>query len=127
MGQAVIVQNCQRHGRSNAVVAAQSGAVRPDPLPVTAQIQPLRGHVFGAARSFFTNHIQMPLENDGGSALVAGGRLFENDHVISFIPEEAKLALLGKTNAPLCNGRRAARAARNGGDFLKPVKNRMGL
>ena len=61
MGDLASVQDRQRHGDGDAVVAAERRAVCRDVVALDAQRKRIFGHVDGAFRRFFRNHVEMAL------------------------------------------------------------------
>ena len=127
MGQTVVIQDGESRGHGDAVVPAQGGALGPDPVLIAAEVQPLFRHVLSAAGDLLADHVQVALEDQGGSRLVAGGGLLHNDNVVVRVPAAGEAPLLGEVHAPVGHGAGIPGAVGEGAEGLKPVKNRLGF
>ena len=123
MGQRIIVQRCQRHGHSNAVVAAQGGTLRPDIRAVGAKAQAILGHIQVAVLVLIADHVQVPLENHRRGTLIARRGLLDDDHVVGLVLPHSKSPLLGKGHAIVADGAGVARAMGNGAERLKKMQH----
>ena len=103
MGQAAVRQDRQNHRHGNAIVPAQGGPVRPNPLPVGAKVQALLCHVFGAVLRLHADHVDVPLENNGGGILTAGAGVLPDYHVVQLILPPLEAQLLGKAHAEVAD------------------------
>ncbi len=56
----------ERHGQGdgNAVVGAQSGLVRPQPITFKYMPDGISGKIMVRVRGFFTDHVHMALDDD---------------------------------------------------------------
>ena len=61
MMQRVIIEDRKHHGDGNAVVAAERGLIRPDPLAVCAQVKTLCRHVLRALVRLGADHVDVTL------------------------------------------------------------------
>ena len=127
MGQGAVGQNRQDHRHSDAVVPAQRGPVRPDPLPIGHQVQALLGHIFGAVLCLDAHHVDVALEDHGGGPLIAGGGLLPDDYVVYIVLPPAQAQLLGKGDAQIADLLSVVTAVGDGAQLFKILKYLLGL
>ena len=122
MRNVVRLQNGQRVGHGNAVVAAQSGVLRPDVFPVRAQRQGVLAEVDGALLGLLRHHIHVTLEDHRGVMLIAGGAVLVDDHVMDLVLHAAQAVLPGKAHQVVADLFGIPGAVGNLADFLKVIQ-----
>ena len=127
MGQTAVRQNGQDHGHGDAVIPAQGGFLRPDPFPVGAEVQALLCHVLGAVLGLHADHVDVPLEDDGGRVLAAGAGVLPDDHVVHLVLPPAKAQFLGKAHAQVADLLGVAAAVGHGAQLFKVLEYRFRL
>ena len=85
VGDLAAVQNGQHHGDRDAVIAAQCGTVRRQPVTFHQGPDRIPGHVSITTGRCFTDHIHMALKDQGRRFLASGGGRREDDHIAPVI------------------------------------------
>ena len=116
------IQQGQAHSHGDAVVCAQGGAFGVDHIPVHHQIQTLTGHVLGAARGHFADHVHVSLEHHGRGVLIARGAGLTEDHIPQRVLLHRKAPIAAKLHQIIAEGLCVSAAVGNTAQLLKPMK-----
>ncbi|MNG65265.1 hypothetical protein D3C79_235260 [compost metagenome] len=125
MFDAVVSQYRQRGSHADAVVGAQRGAARLDPLAVDIRLNRILGEVVHGVVIFLRHHIQVRLQGNRLTVFHAfGGRLAQQDiaHLIAF---GMQILLFGPCEDVLCQRFFMIRRMRNRADFGKNIPQRL--
>ena len=127
VGDGVIVQQGQHHGYRRAVVAAQSGVFRPQPVAVQDQRQRVLFEIVVCAGGLDAYHVRVPLEDHRRMPLIAGGGVLPDDHVAQFVPAAAEAPRSGEVLHPRADGVRVPRLPGDAAQFLEKPEYVPGL
>ena len=127
MGQILRIQQGQRYGYGNAVIAPQGGALGIDKVSVHRQVQTLPAHILLTVGSLLTNHIQVPLEDHRGCGLIAGRSLLNDNNIVVSVLVVLQAPGPGKVRTPVADGLGVPGAVGNGAHLLKKAEHALGL
>ena len=123
MGKRFVGQNGEDHRNGDAVVAAERGLVRPDPLAVGANVKSFARHVLRAVLSLGADHVDMALHDDGGGVFIAAGAVLPDDDVVARLLTVLEAKLLGKADAEIADLLRVAAAVGHGAELFKIIED----
>ena len=95
VGQRLVLDERHHRRDRDAVVGAERGAVRGQPLTVPHECDPPLGRVVGARRIALADHVEVPLQRHEGGALTAGRGRHPDDQVPARILLKLEAVLLG--------------------------------
>ena len=85
MGNAIVGQHRQRGGHTDAVIRAQGGAARFNPLAVDVRLNRVFGEVVDGIVIFLRHHIEVRLQNYRLAVFHTGSRAFTNQNVANLV------------------------------------------
>ena len=127
MGDVLCVQNCQCHSHSDAVIAAQGGALGVDGVSLHHQVQPFLIHILGAVGGLFADHVHVALEDDRLGVLIAGGSFLDDNHIVQLVLVRFQPPFPGEGHQPVAGGLGVAGAVGDGAQLLKETEYAPGL
>ena len=119
MLQFLILQDSQLISHGDAVISAQSGAVRMYDIPLHKKCERILLKIMCTLRKLFTNHIHMALQDHCRGILIPRGCLLKYDHIAAFILNMAKAVFLCKSHKIIAD---LLRIAGTMGDFCNLLK-----
>ena len=81
----VISQHCQRRSHTDAVIRAQGGAARFDPLAIDIRLNRIFGEVMNGVVVFLRHHIKVRLQNNRFTVFHTGRGGLTNQNVANLI------------------------------------------
>ena len=120
--QRLAVQDCQSHGDGDPVIRSQCGILCRHISVLHHQLQRISQEIVIRMFRFFTDHIQMPLDDDRLTVFIpSGSRLFD-DHIIPFVLIHFQLPLICKPHAVIADSLCIVRSPWDPANLLKKMK-----
>ena len=123
VGDGIAVQHGKGHCHSNAVVAAQGGAPRLDPIPVHIQIQRVFQKIVADAAVLHADHIQVALEHHRRMVLISRRAILPDDDIAHRVLTVPQAPAACKFCRPCAGGGGVAGAVGNTAQLFKKGKH----
>ena len=127
MGNAVRIKKGKRAGYRDAIVSAQTGSFRIQPVSIHLQIQALPGHVLRTVRVLYCNHVHMALQDHGFLILIARSCFLYYNDIFHLVLQADKASAFREFLQIIADRFHISGAARNAADLFKIVKYFCGL
>ena len=124
VGNVLCVQNSQRIGHGNAVVAAKGRALGAHIAAVYDRVDGLFLKIQRAVGGLVAHHVQMALQDQARLLLVSGCGRCLDEHIAHLVLTAGKAVGLGELHAVVAQCLFVVGGVRNAADLLKVIKNR---
>ena len=124
MGNVLCVQNSQRIGHGNAVVAAKGRALGAHIAAVYGRVDGILLKIQRAVGGLVAHHVQMALQDQARLLLVSGCGRCLDEHIAHLVLTAGKAVGLGELHAVVAQCLFVVGGVRNAADLLKVIKNR---
>ena len=124
VGNVLCVQNSQRIGHGNAVVAAKGRALGAHIAAVYDRVDGILLKIQRAVGGLVAHHVQMALQDQARLLLVSGCGRCLDEHIAHLVLTAGKAVGLGELHAVVAQCLFVVGGVRNAADLLKVIKNR---
>ena len=124
VGNVLCVQNSQRIGHGNAVVAAKGRALGAHIAAVYGRVDGILLKIQRAVGGLVAHHVQMALQDQARLLLVSGCGRCLDEHIAHLVLTAGKAVGLGELHAVVAQCLFVVGGVRNAADLLKVIKNR---
>ena len=124
VGNVLCVQNSQRIGHGNAVVAAKGRALGAHIAAVYDRMDGILLKIQRAVGGLVAHHVQMALQDQARLLLVSGCGRCLDEHIAHLVLTAGKAVGLGELHAVVAQCLFVVGGVRNAADLLKVIKNR---
>ena len=124
VGNILCVQNSQRIGHGNAVVAAKGRALGAHIAAVYDRVDGILLKIQRAVGGLVAHHVQMALQDQARLLLVSGCGRCLYEHIAHLVLTAGKAVGLGELHAVVAQCLFVVGGVRNAADLLKVIKNR---
>ena len=124
VGNILCVQNSQRIGHGNAVVAAKGRALGAHIAAVYDRVDGILLKIQRAVGGLVAHHVQMALQDQARLLLVSGCGRCLDEHIAHLVLTAGKAVGLGELHAVVAQCLFVVGGVRNAADLLKVIKNR---
>ena len=124
VGNVLCVQNSQRIGHGNAVVAAKGRALGAHIAAVYDRVNGILLKIQRAVGGLVAHHVQMALQDQARLLLVSGCGRCLDEHIAHLVLTAGKAVGLGELHAVVAQCLFVVGGVRNAADLLKVIKNR---
>ena len=124
VGNVLCVQNSQRIGHGNAIVAAKGRALGAHIAAVYDRVDGLFLKIQRAVGGLVAHHVQMALQDQARLLLVSGCGRCLDEHIAHLVLTAGKAVGLGELHAVVAQCLFVVGGVRNAADLLKVIKNR---
>ena len=124
VGNVLCVQNSQRIGHGNAVVAAKCRALGAHIAAVYDRVDGILLKIQRAVGGLVAHHVQMALQDQARLLLVSGCGRCLDEHIAHLVLTAGKAVGLGELHAVVAQCLFVVGGVRNAADLLKVIKNR---
>ena len=124
VGNVLCVQNSQRIGHGNAVVAAKGRALGAHIAAVYDRVDGILLKIQRAVGGLVAHHVQMALQDQARLLLVSGCGRCLDEHIAHLVLTAGKAVGLGELHAIVAQCLFVVGGVRNAADLLKVIKNR---
>ena len=124
VGNVLCVQNSQRIGHGNAVVAAKGRALGAHIAAVYDRVDGILLKIQRAVGGLVAHHVQMALQDQARLLLVSGCGRCLDEHIAHLVLTAGKAVGLGELHAVVAQCLFVVGGVRNATDLLKVIKNR---
>ena len=124
VGNVLCVQNSQRIGHGNAVVATKGRALGAHIAAVYDRVDGILLKIQRAVGGLVAHHVQMALQDQARLLLVSGCGRCLNEHIAHLVLTAGKAVGLGELHAVVAQCLFVVGGVRNAADLLKVIKNR---
>ena len=124
VGNVLCVQNSQRIGHGNAIVAAKGRALGAHIAAVYDRMDGILLKIQRAVGGLVAHHVQMALQDQARLLLVSGCGRCLDEHIAHLVLTAGKAVGLGELHAVVAQCLFVVGGVRNAADLLKVIKNR---
>ena len=124
VGNVLCVQNSQRIGHGNAIVAAKGRALGAHIAAVYDRVDGILLKIQRAVGGLVAHHVQMALQDQARLLLVSGCGRCLDEHIAHLVLTAGKAVGLGELHAVVAQCLFVVGGVRNAADLLKVIKNR---
>ena len=124
VGNVLCVQNSQRIGHGNAVIAAKGRALGAHIAAVYDRVDGILLKIQRAVGGLVAHHVQMALQDQARLLLVSGCGRCLDEHIAHLVLTAGKAVGLGELHAVVAQCLFVVGGVRNAADLLKVIKNR---
>ena len=124
VGNVLCIQNSQRIGHGNAVVAAKGRALGAHIAAVYDRVDGILLKIQRAVGGLVAHHVQMALQDQARLLLVSGCGRCLDEHIAHLVLTAGKAVGLGELHAVVAQCLFVVGGVRNAADLLKVIKNR---
>ena len=124
VGNILCVQNSQRIGHGNAVVAAKGRALGAHIAAIYDRVDGILLKIQRAVGGLVAHHVQMALQDQARLLLVSGCGRCLDEHIAHLVLTAGKAVGLGELHAVVAQCLFVVGGVRNAADLLKVIKNR---
>ena len=124
VGDVLCIQNSQRIGHGNAVVAAKGRALGAHIAAVYDRVDGILLKIQRAVGGLVAHHVQMALQDQARLLLVSGCGRCLNEHIAHLVLTAGKAVGLGELHAVVAQCLFVVGGVRNAADLFKVIKNR---